>query len=99
VVIVGERNSPGIAAFRDVLRRTNLVNKVVQQIAPNEQLYEGHPAFGKPQVDGKATLYVCVGQTCSLPITDPEKLELQLKSRVVQVPTANSDAEQAGQDA
>jgi uncharacterized protein YyaL (SSP411 family) len=99
VVIVGERNSPGIAAFRDVLRRTNLVNKVVQQIAPNEQLYEGHPAFGKSQVDGKATLYVCVGQACSLPITDPEKLELQLKSRVVQMPSANAEAEQAGQDA
>jgi uncharacterized protein YyaL (SSP411 family) len=99
VVIVGERNSPGIAAFREVLRRTNLVNKVVQQIAPNEQLYEGHPAFGKSQVDGKATLYVCVGQACSLPITDPEKLELQLKSRVVQMPSANAEAEQAGQDA
>jgi uncharacterized protein YyaL (SSP411 family) len=35
-------------------------------------------------VDGKVTVYVCTGQTCSLPVTDPMQLETQLKMRVVQ---------------
>ena len=83
VVIVGDKASAGVAAFRDVFRRTNLINKVVLNIAPGEPLYVGHPAAGKGQVDGKVTVYVCAGQTCSLPMTDPNQLEVQLKTRVV----------------
>jgi uncharacterized protein YyaL (SSP411 family) len=83
VVIVGDKASPGVAAFRDVLRRTNLINKIVLNIAAGEQLYAGHPATGKGQVDGKVTVYVCAGQTCSLPITDSNQLEIQLKTRIV----------------
>jgi uncharacterized protein YyaL (SSP411 family) len=30
-----------------------------------------HVAHGKQMIDGKPTLYLCTGQTCSLPITDP----------------------------
>jgi uncharacterized protein YyaL (SSP411 family) len=90
IVIIGDRNSAGVAAFRDVFRRTNLVNKIVLNIAPGESVYAGHPAHGKGQVDGKVTVYVCAGQTCSLPITDPGQLEVQLKTRMVSggVPSA-----------
>ncbi len=90
IVIIGDRNSPGVAAFRDVFRRINLVNKIVMTLAPGEAVYAGHPAAGKGQVDGKVTVYVCAGQTCSLPITDPAQLEVQLKTRVVSggVPSA-----------
>ncbi|MEQ1753538.1 MAG: thioredoxin domain-containing protein [Micropepsaceae bacterium] len=90
IVIVGDKNSAGVGAFRDVLRRTNLINKIVLNISPAETLYAGHPASGKGQVDGKVTVYVCSGQTCSLPITDPAQLEVQLKTRIVSggVPTA-----------
>ena len=90
IVIIGDRNSAGVAAFRDVFRRTNLVNKIVLNIAPGESVYAGHPAHGKGQIDGKVTVYVCAGQTCSLPITDPGQLEVQLKTRMVSggVPSA-----------
>ena len=90
IVIIGDRNSAGVAAFRDVFRRTNLLNKIVLNIAPGESVYAGHPAHGKGQVDGKVTVYVCAGQTCSLPITDPGQLEVQLKTRMVSggVPSA-----------
>ena len=37
-------------------------------------LPEGHPAHGKTQKDKRATVYVCRGQSCSLPITDPAEL-------------------------
>ncbi len=83
VVIIGDKNSAGVAAFRDVFRRTNLGNKVIQTIAPGEALHAGHPAAGKGQVGDKVTVYVCTGQTCSLPITDPAQLEMQLKTRVL----------------
>jgi uncharacterized protein YyaL (SSP411 family) len=33
-----------------------------------------HPAAGKGAVDGRPTAYVCRGETCSLPVTDPEAL-------------------------
>ena len=34
-----------------------------------------HPAAGKTPAAGKATAYVCRGETCSLPVTDPEALQ------------------------
>ena len=33
-----------------------------------------HIAHGKTMADGKPTLYLCTGQTCSLPITDPDQV-------------------------
>jgi uncharacterized protein YyaL (SSP411 family) len=84
IVIIGDRNSPVTAAFRDVFRRANLMNRIVLHVASGDELPAGHPAAGKGAVDGKVTVYVCTGQTCSLPVTDPMQLETQLKMRVVQ---------------
>ncbi len=33
-----------------------------------------HPASGKTAINGKLTAYVCRGETCSLPVTDPDAL-------------------------
>ncbi len=35
---------------------------------------EGHPAHGKVAIGGKPTAYVCRGQVCSAPVTDPVAL-------------------------
>jgi uncharacterized protein YyaL (SSP411 family) len=59
------------------------MNRIVMHVAPGEELPAGHPAASKGPVDGKVTVYVCSGQTCSLPVTDPLQLETQLKLRVV----------------
>ena len=48
---------------------------------PGAALPEGHPAAGKEAVGGKATVYVCEGPVCSLPITDPAALEADLRRR------------------
>jgi uncharacterized protein YyaL (SSP411 family) len=61
----------------------SLPNKIVMVIAPGESLHATHPANGKGQINNKVTAYLCAGQTCSPPITDPNQLELQLKTRVV----------------
>jgi hypothetical protein len=83
IVIVGQRNDPGVAAFRDVFRRVSAPNKIVAIVAPGESLHATHPAAGKGQVDGKVTVYLCAGQACSAPITDPSQLEVQLKTRLM----------------
>ena len=43
-------------------------------IAPGAALPDSHPASGKGQIDGVPTAYVCVGTTCTLPLTDPVAL-------------------------
>jgi uncharacterized protein YyaL (SSP411 family) len=83
IVIVGQRNDPGVQTFREVFRRVSAPNKIVTVVAPGEQVHPTHPANGKGQVDNKITVYLCAGQTCSPPITDPNQLELQLKTRVL----------------
>jgi uncharacterized protein YyaL (SSP411 family) len=83
IVIVGNRNEPGVAQLRDVFRRLSLPCKIVMVVAPGESLPAGHPAAGKDQVNNQATAYVCTGQTCSAPMTDPNQLELLLKTRML----------------
>jgi hypothetical protein len=41
---------------------------------------EGRPAFGKPAVENKPTAYVCRGNVCSLPVTDPGELAELLRT-------------------
>jgi uncharacterized protein YyaL (SSP411 family) len=45
-------------------------NLVLSVTAPDGTLPANHPAAGKPQKGGKATAYICIGETCSLPVTD-----------------------------
>ena len=54
------------------------MNKLIQAIPPGAVLPEHHPATGKGQKDSRATAYVCIGQTCSLPLVDPAELALTL---------------------
>jgi uncharacterized protein YyaL (SSP411 family) len=54
-------------------------NRVLQCFQPGSDLPEGHPAHGKTQKGNQATIYVCRGQACSLPITDPGELAAALR--------------------
>jgi hypothetical protein len=83
VVIVGNRNDAGVTAFRDVFRRMSIPNKIVTVVPPGESLPAGHPAAGKGQINNQVTAYLCTAQACSAPVTDPNQLELQLKTRMV----------------
>jgi hypothetical protein len=83
VVIVGNRNDAAVGQFRDVFRRISLPAKIVSVVAPGESLPSGHPAAGKGQINNLVTAYLCTGQTCSPPVTDPNQLELLLKTRMV----------------
>ncbi len=82
IVVIGRRDDAATKALLAVVHETCLPNKVLQLIGPDAVLPTGHPAQGKGQVAGSdgglATVYVCQGQTCSLPITDPDELRTAL---------------------
>jgi uncharacterized protein len=47
--------------------------RVIQRIAPETELPQGHPAHGKTST-GHPVAFVCSGGTCSLPIKDAQSL-------------------------
>jgi uncharacterized protein YyaL (SSP411 family) len=79
IVIAGDPGDAATKALADVAWTASQPNKIVQTVAPGASLPPSHPAAGKGPVGGKAAAYVCVGTTCSLPLTDPAALEAQLR--------------------
>ncbi|MFN4283636.1 MAG: thioredoxin domain-containing protein [Alphaproteobacteria bacterium] len=67
-------------ALRAAAESVSLPDRVVQHVAPGQALPASHPAHGKQAPDGAAAAYVCVGQTCTLPISDPVQLVEALKA-------------------
>ena len=96
VVIVGDERAPETQnLIRAVLERC-VPCRTLSVIRPGQKLHADHPAKGKGQEGGKPTAYVCVGQTCSPPVTDPQ----QLANGLVPPPfMAIAQAQQAAQRA
>ena len=74
IVIAGNPEDPATRTLVDVALKTPNRLSVVTRVGPEESLPENHAAAGKGMVDGKPAAYVCVGPTCSLPVTDPAEL-------------------------
>lgn len=74
-VLVGDRQDPAgqalIAAATALLPSRKTIHFFC---SAEDTLPKGHPAAGKTAIDGRPTLYICIGETCSLPITDPAAL-------------------------
>ncbi|MGE0736268.1 MAG: thioredoxin domain-containing protein [Alphaproteobacteria bacterium] len=70
LVVCGARAEPGVEALLAAARAVSQPNLLTQVIADGLALPKSHPAHGKDRIDGRATAYVCRGQTCSLPVTD-----------------------------
>ena len=62
------------APLIDAARRAATPNTILRAVTDPARLPAGHPAHGKHAVDGRPTAYVCRGETCSLPVTDPAAL-------------------------
>jgi len=75
VVLVGERGESRLEALRRAVYGLSQPNRIVQLVQPGQDLPEAHPAHGKGLHKGMATAYVCSGMTCSLPITEPGRLQ------------------------
>jgi len=69
IVIIGAPAAADTRALLTAVYGRSLPNRILAIVAPGDRLPAAHPAFGKTQVNGAATAYVCRGTTCSLPIT------------------------------
>ncbi|MGD8809186.1 MAG: thioredoxin domain-containing protein, partial [Gammaproteobacteria bacterium] len=78
IVIAGAPGADDTAALEAVLRHSSLPTRLLIRTADGAALPPAHPAAGKTPIDGKATVYVCRGMTCSPPITDPGDLRAEL---------------------
>ena len=74
IVIAGEPGADDTRALHAAAIRAPAVARAVTIVPPGTALPPAHPAHGKGPVGGKAAAYVCVGQTCSLPVTDADGL-------------------------
>ncbi len=71
LVIVGKAGTPDLLALIEAVRACPFPAWTLTIREEEEALPAGHPAAGKGLVGGKAALYVCEGQTCLAPLTDP----------------------------
>ena len=78
IVVAGDPDAPDARALADAAWRAPCMNRLIVPAGAAAALPPGHPAGGKGPVGGKAAAYVCVGQACSLPLTDPEALRAAL---------------------
>ncbi|MGO9545628.1 MAG: thioredoxin domain-containing protein [Rhodomicrobium sp.] len=91
IVIAGDRSSEDAAAWHKALTEVSLPDALVQWVEDGAAIPASSPAAGKGRIDGKTTAYVCIGQRCSMPLTDPERLKEELKKeRSVAVQVAAS---------
>jgi hypothetical protein len=79
IVIVGESAEPATTALVAAAHGAPLANRVISLINPGAVLPESHPAHGKSAPGGPAA-FVCIGTTCSPPVTTPDALREQLRA-------------------
>jgi uncharacterized protein len=79
VVIAGDKTAADAASWRKALSEASLPDAVIQWVGEGEPIPSSSPAAGKGRIDGKTTAYMCIGQHCSLPITEPGVLREKLK--------------------
>jgi uncharacterized protein len=78
VVVVGARAEPDCEALRRAALGAPHPALTLLTLVSGESLPDSHPAAGKTRLEGHATAYVCRGQTCGLPLTDPDRLAAAL---------------------
>ncbi|MEK9661639.1 MAG: thioredoxin domain-containing protein [Alphaproteobacteria bacterium] len=74
IIIVGTRGEPDTGTLLAAAAKSPSLDRIISIVEPGTRLPSGHPASNKQQQNGAATAYVCIGQTCSLPTTDPQSL-------------------------
>jgi len=79
IVIAGDRATPDAAVWRKALAEVSMPGAIIQWVGEGQSIPPSSPAAGKGKVDGKITAYICIGQRCSLPLTDPNLVKEKLK--------------------
>ena len=81
IVVVGAREAADTQALLRVVDAACLPTKILSVVSGAAELPETHPAAGKGMVGGRATIYLCQGTVCSLPLNDPAALRAALAAR------------------
>jgi uncharacterized protein YyaL (SSP411 family) len=63
------------------------VNRAVMRAPSGEALPASHPALEKVKAASGPAAFICIGETCSLPVTDPDKIAARIEA-VRQLPAA-----------
>ena len=80
ITIAGSRDASDTKALLEAVNSVSLPNRLIQIVADTETLPSNHPAAGKSRLGGAATAYVCIGETCSTPLTEPAALAAALQA-------------------
>jgi uncharacterized protein YyaL (SSP411 family) len=78
IVIVGTRDEPAVRALLRAVNQECLPTRVLAVVEDGAALPAAHPAHGKTRVAGQPAAYLCIGPSCSLPLTDPALLTARL---------------------
>ncbi len=81
VVIVDPAGAHGRSELNAVLASLSLPGAIQSTFADTTHLPQTSPLTGKTAVDGKPTAYICVGGTCSAPVTDAGELRGVLETQ------------------
>lgn len=79
-VIIGNPNARRERTLRRAVLRLPSAQPVIQYINAKEELPPHHPAHGKKQAEGKATLYLCRGTRCAPPVSDASQATAAFQS-------------------
>jgi len=80
VVVIGQRTDHNTKALIDMVYASSAPTLSLLVILPGAILPLSHPAYGKVQVDGIVTAYVCRGSVCALPVSGPKALSETLRT-------------------
>jgi uncharacterized protein YyaL (SSP411 family) len=80
VIVIGAREKADTQALLSALLTQPQSHLVLQVVSDTSGFAPDHPAAGKTQIDGRATVYVCRNRTCSAPVTDPAELVAALSA-------------------
>lgn len=80
VVVLSGGDKQAAAALEASLTAVSLPGAVQQFVQDTASIAEASVLAGKRPIEGRATAYVCIGQECSAPVTDPEALRFALSS-------------------
>ncbi len=75
MIMIGDLADGGTCELLAARNGVSLPASVLSVIASSDDLSADHPAAGKSQIDGRATVYICRGLVCSAPLTDPKELQ------------------------
>ncbi|MFZ1108309.1 MAG: thioredoxin domain-containing protein [Rhodomicrobium sp.] len=91
IVIAGDRAEEGAGAWRKALAEVSLPGAIIQWVGGGADVSPASPAAGKGRAGGKIAAYICMGERCSPPLTDPDTVKDRLKEeRHVSVQVAAS---------